>query len=220
MALSAAEMGMMSRLLDEALPLDVAGRRRWLEQLRPEHVALIEAWREALLQSGNETSGAGQFATLPKIGSDPESGASKAGDEVGPYQLIRKLGSGGMGAVWLAERFDGAYQRQVALKLPRLAWAQGLAERMRRERDILAALEHPHIARLYDAGLDAQGRPYLALEYVEGEPIDCYVKRHKLPVRARLALFLQVAEAVAHAHGRLVVHRDLKPSNILVNGEG
>ncbi|HWY73418.1 MAG TPA: protein kinase, partial [Burkholderiaceae bacterium] len=220
MVLSAAQMAAMSRLLDEALPLDAAGRRRWLEHLPPEHAALADVLHAALMQSGSETSGAGQFATLPKIGSAPEAGAVSTSDEIGPYRLLRQLGSGGMGAVWLAERSDGAYKRQVALKLPRLAWATGLAERMRRERDILATLEHPHIARLYDAGVDAQGRPYLALEYIEGEPIDRYVQRHRLPVRARLALFLQVAEAVAHAHGRLVVHRDLKPSNILVNGEG
>ncbi|MGZ8320514.1 MAG: protein kinase domain-containing protein, partial [Telluria sp.] len=143
-----------------------------------------------------------------------------AGDAIGPYRLLSELGSGGMGAVWLAERADGALNRQVALKLPRMVWAKGLAERMARERDILATLEHPNIARLYDAGVDQHGRPYLALEYVEGRPIDVYVKERGLSVRHRLELLLQVCAAVAFAHSRLVVHRDLKPSNILVTADG
>jgi serine/threonine-protein kinase len=125
-----------------------------------------------------------------------------------------------MGSVWLAERADSIPKRKVALKLPHLGWAPGLAERVERERDIVASLEHPHIARLYDAGLDALGRPYLALEYVDGTPIDRYAAEHRLTVPDRLRLFLQVAEAVAHAHAHLVVHRDLKPSNILVTGQG
>ncbi|MCU0952647.1 MAG: serine/threonine-protein kinase, partial [Burkholderiaceae bacterium] len=143
-----------------------------------------------------------------------------AGTQIGPYRLLDELGSGGMGSVWRAERVDGALTRQVALKLPRLAWGKGLAERMARERDILAALEHPHIARLYDAGADRHGRPYLALEYVAGQPIDRYCQSHALDVKARLSLLLQICSAVAFAHGRLVVHRDLKPSNILVTPDG
>jgi len=139
---------------------------------------------------------------------------------VGPYRLLRELGVGGMGAVWLAERADGTLKRQVALKLPRAVWSTGLAQRMARERDILASLEHPHIARLYDAGTDAQGRPFLALEYVEGQPIDVYCRERALNTKARLTLLLQVARAVAFAHSRLVVHRDLKPANILVTAGG
>ena len=147
-------------------------------------------------------------------------GLPAAGDAVGPYRLLSELGSGGMGAVWLAERADGSLKRKVALKLPHLTWAPGLAERFAREREILASLEHPHIARLYDAGVDAQGRPFMALEYVEGQPLDVYCRERALPVKARLRLLLQVAEAVAFAHGRLVLHRDLKPVNILVTAEG
>ncbi len=139
---------------------------------------------------------------------------------VGPYRLISELGRGGMGAVWLAERPDGQLKRQVALKLPHLSWGGALAERLDRERDILASLEHAHIARLYDAGLDHQGRPYLAMEYVEGQAIDVYCRERALPLRERLDLLLQVAAAVAHAHARLVVHRDLKPGNILVTADG
>jgi serine/threonine-protein kinase len=125
-----------------------------------------------------------------------------------------------MGTVWLAERADGTLQRQVALKLPRYGWAAGVAERLGQERDALAALEHPHIARLYDAGITPAGRPYLAMEYVDGLPIDAFAAAHGLSVRARVGLLQQVAAAVQYAHGRLVVHRDLKPSNILVTRHG
>ena len=125
-----------------------------------------------------------------------------------------------MGVVWLAERFDGSLKRRVALKLPRLTWGAGMAERMARERDIDALLEHPNIARLYDAGVDSRGRPYLALEYIDGKPLDDWCSAKALSIPDRLRLFLQVIRAVAYAHGRLVVHRDLKPSNVLVTEDG
>jgi serine/threonine-protein kinase len=145
----------------------------------------------------------------------------REGASVGPYRLLRLLGEGGMGSVWLAERADGLVSRPIALKLPRGTWQQGpLALRMAREREILATLDHPHIARLYDAGLTPEGQPYLALEYVEGVRIDTYCRDQRLDPRARLALFIQVAGAVAHAHAKLVVHRDLKPQNILVTADG
>lgn len=108
----------------------------------------------------------------------------------------------------------------MALKLPRLAWGSGLAARMVRERDIGALLEHPNIARLYDAGVDERGRPYLALEHIDGQPLDAWCEAHALGVPERLRLFVQVARAVAYAHGRLVVHRDLKPLNVLVTADG
>ncbi len=133
---------------------------------------------------------------------------------------MRELGRGGMGSVWLAERDDGTFKRNVALKLPHVTWIGGLAERMARERDILATLEHPNIARLYDAGVDDMGRPFMAMEYVEGVTIDRYCADHSPTVEQILQLILQVARAVAHAHARLVVHRDLKPSNILVTADG
>jgi tetratricopeptide (TPR) repeat protein len=144
-----------------------------------------------------------------------------AGDRVGPYRLLRPLGEGGMGSVWLAERVDGMLTRTVALKLPHWSWIlPNLAERMVRERDILAGLEHVNIARLYDAGVDRLGRPYLALEYVDGEPIDHYCAARNPSIAELLRLVLQIAHAVAYAHSRLVVHRDLKPSNVLVTADG
>ncbi len=211
-----------SELLDRALELAPSDRLAWLDTLDAEHAHLKPALRSLLQRSaGVET--AHWLDTLPR--SDAPAPALdesdlKAGALVGPYRLLRELGVGGMGSVWLAERADGTLKRQVALKLPRASWARGLAERMARERDILASLEHPNIARLYDAGTDAQGRPFLALEYVEGQPIDLYCRERALNTRSRLALLLQVARAVAFAHSRLVVHRDLKPSNILVTADG
>ncbi|HXW96249.1 MAG TPA: serine/threonine-protein kinase, partial [Gemmatimonadales bacterium] len=139
------------------------------------------------------------------------------GQTVGPYVLLRLLGAGGMGEVWLARRADGEFQREVALKLPLsnpLPW--DLAARFSLERDILARLEHPHIARLYDAGVSAEGQPYLAMEMVHGEPITAFSDGRRLDVEARIALFAQVLAAVQFAHANLVLHRDLKPSNILV----
>jgi RNA polymerase sigma factor (TIGR02999 family) len=147
-----------------------------------------------------------------------------AGARVGPWQLVRELGAGGMAEVWLARRADGAYTREVALKLPRLArMHRGLGDlerRFARERDILASLEHPHIARLYDAGVGTEGLPYLAMELVPGRPLTDWCDAHRVGLRERIELFLQVIEAVQFAHARQVVHRDLKPSNILVADSG
>jgi eukaryotic-like serine/threonine-protein kinase len=142
------------------------------------------------------------------------------GSLVGPYRLVRLIGEGGMGSVWLAERADSVYQRAVALKLPHVASRAGLDERMRRERDILAALEHPGIARMYDGGISADGRPYMAMEYVDGADLLSYCSARRAPLGERLQLFLQVCAAVAYAHAHLVVHRDLKPANIMVTDTG
>jgi serine/threonine-protein kinase len=162
-------------------------------------------------------------ASAVDLGARPgaDDAAERPGATVGPYRLIRELGSGGMASVWLAERGDMLQRRQIALKLPHGAWRRaGLAERLAREREILAGLEHPHIARLNDAGVADGGRPYLALEWIDGERIDRFADRHGLDVRARVRLVVQVAQAVAHAHAHLVVHRDLKPANILVTSDG
>ncbi len=147
--------------------------------------------------------------------------APSPGTRVGPYRLLRMIGEGGMGQVWLSERADGLFERRVALKLlhPGLAGA-GLRMRFDRERQILASLGHEHVARLLDAGIAGDGQPYLALEYVEGQSITAYATQRKLTVVQKLTLFLQVCSAVSHAHASLVVHRDLKPSNIMVTPGG
>ena len=212
----------VNRLLEVALALPVEARAAWLKNLPPEDAALTPLLGALLERAAIDTDTFMQrplgvtFEDLGALGIPTD----QPGDLVGPYRLVRPLGEGGMGTVWLAERADSSLQRRVALKLPRSGWALGLVQRMARERDILAGLEHPHIARLYDAGSTDQGRPYLAMEYVDGEPIDVYARAKALSIPARLRLILQVADAVAHAHARLVVHRDLKPSNILVTAEG
>lgn len=214
--MTADELRLLSSLLDEGLAVPVAKRDAWLRGLGGEAARLATTLRELLAkQASQETADlvdrAPAFAPVGELG---------PGETVGPYRLLSELGHGGMGAVWLAERVDGHPKRKVALKLPYLSWAPGLVERFLRESQILASLEHPRIARLYDAGLDDRGRPYMALEYVEGESLDAFCRSRSLPLKARLELLLQVAEAVAYAHSRLVVHRDLKPSNIMVTAEG
>jgi len=149
-------MALMSRLLDEALGLDMAGRRAWLEKLAPEHQDLAIPLRDALLPGAPATADLQALNSLPKLSvtddvSAPALGALLPGARVGPYELIRRLGAGGMAEVWLVRRADGAFKREVAMKLPRVSHRDaGLEARFARERDILASLEHPHIARLYD----------------------------------------------------------------------
>jgi serine/threonine protein kinase/cytochrome c-type biogenesis protein CcmH/NrfG len=215
MLLTAPQLSMIARLLDEALPLDEPARRIWLQELAPEHADLLPALRRALLSGTLHESDAGD---------EPAGAAStglQPGARVGPYELIRLLGAGGMAEVWLARRVDGVFKRDVALKLPSLTRVRrDLEQRFLRERDILASLEHPHIARLYDAGVDAAGLPYLSMEYVPGELLTDWCDSQRLDIRERLRLFLQVLEAVQYAHDRHVIHRDIKPSNILVTAEG
>jgi len=215
----------LNQLLDAALDQPVRERERWIQTLAPQFDGLKPRLRELLSRAAAVETG-DFLNTLPKLDLHPDDLAQPAvrgeqpGDVIRPYRLLRELGSGGMGTVWLAERTDGLINRPVALKLPHGAWKRaGLAERMAREREILATLTHPNIAHLYDAGLTAGGQPFLAIEYVEGRPIDEYCREQPVDLKSRLRLFAQVANAVAYAHSKLVVHRDLKPANILVTAE-
>ncbi|WP_296251773.1 serine/threonine-protein kinase [uncultured Stenotrophomonas sp.] len=142
------------------------------------------------------------------------------GDVIGPWRLYERLASGGMGMVFRAERADGLYAQEVAIKVLQGKPGARVAERLAAERRILASLQHPNIARLYDGGTTPGGHPYLVMEYVRGEPLDVYCARHQLDLRQRLQLFLKVCSAVQAAHARLVLHCDLKPSNILVREDG
>lgn len=205
----------LSSLLDQLLELPPDQRAARLARLHASDPTLAGEV-ERLLQHEADSH---DFMAQPLWTAAPED--SREGARIGPYRLLRRLGEGGMGEVWLAERADGLYERQVALKLLRSGYADpGLRQRFSREREILARLQHPHLAQLLDAGIDLQGQPYLALAYVEGEPITDYCQRLQLPLERRLKLMQQVCAVVSHAHANLIVHRDLKPSNILVTADG
>ncbi|MBL8215887.1 MAG: serine/threonine protein kinase [Bryobacterales bacterium] len=197
--------------------LDAPARQEYYQQhqvpdsLRHEVEDLLRfdhATRDAFAQSvAAEAHQWGRAFVLPRT------------SQCGPYRLVRELGQGGMGSVYLAERSDGEIEQQVAIKLLRSsADAPAWLDRFLRERQILASLRHPGITQLLDAGRTADGQPYLVMEYVPGTPIDKYVEGR--PVRERLDLFLQVCDAVAYAHRNLIIHRDIKPSNILVTEPG
>ncbi len=221
MTLSTEQLARMSRLLDEVIDLDRSGRQKWLQALSPEHQDLKEALRQGLL-GPQKLDIEAPPAQAPDPGCFPSDATGlKVGDRVGPYLLTRELGHGGMARVWLAARVDGALKREVALKIPALSvLRQDLAERFALERDILAGLEHPNIARLYDAGVTHEGLPYLVLEYVPGKGLVAWADEHRLGIRERIELFLHVLKAVQYAHDRGVLHRDIKPSNVLVTDTG
>ncbi len=145
----------------------------------------------------------------------------EAGQTIGPYRVVGQVGRGGMGAVYLAQRADQQFEKQIAIKVMRAGLdTPELRERFRTERQILARLEHPNIARLLDGGAMESGLPYVAMEYVQGVPVTDYVQSQGLSIRTRIRLFLSICEAVEYAHRNLVVHRDIKPANILVTAEG
>ncbi|HEX5124230.1 MAG TPA: tetratricopeptide repeat protein [Rhodanobacteraceae bacterium] len=205
-------------LFAEAIDLPADERSAWLATQCGDDAAL-RAEVEQLLRADAK---AHDFMESPPA-SVADAAAAFAHDAspatFGVYRVVRSLGQGGMGEVWLAERNDGEFEQRVAIK--RLTYpTPGLLQRFRLERQILARLEHPNIARLIDGGLDANGIPYLAMEYVEGVPITAYARDRGLGVAARLRLFVRVCEAVQYAHQNLVVHRDLKPSNIFVIADG
>jgi len=216
----------VSALLDTALELPKEQRTEWLENLIESQQ--IKSQLGALLF---DTATADELLCRP-----PDISAALLGETrrfqlggielqpdrlIGPYRLLRELGKGGMGTVWLAQRVDGKIKREVALKFPYTGPRQReMTERLLRERDILASLEHPNIARLYDADVTASGQPFLVLEYINGVAINDYCDQHRLDIRQRLTLFQQVLKAVRYAHAHLVIHRDLKPSNILVSNDG
>ncbi len=208
----------LSPLLDELLDLDAAGRAARLAQWRHSDPRLADELAELLAaqpalddEAFLESEAPGVPPVLPTL----------AGQRVGAYTLVEPIGAGGMGSVWRAQRSDGRFEGDVAVKLLNLALvAKGGAERFAREGQVLARLAHPNIAHLIDAGVSDGGQPFIVLEHVQGEPIDRHCELHRLGIDARVRLLLDVLAAVEHAHGRLVLHRDLKPGNILVTPEG
>lgn len=204
-----------------ALDRDAEDRAAFLEAACADDPALHDEV-EAMLAAHKHGTG---FLLEHRFLADASTATTRAeaplGQRVGPYRLKRLIGRGGMGAVYLAERADGAFKQQVALKLVRYdAGGEDALLRFLNERQILAQLQHPGIARLLDGGVTEDGQPYFAMEHVAGHPVDVYCDQRRLSVKERLRLFGQVCTAVQFAHQNLVVHRDLKPSNVLVTPEG
>ena len=215
-----AEWSAVKEILSEALERPPAERSAYLDRacggnadLRGRVEALVEADAQtwSLLEA---PAAASSSLTSPER-------PPASGDRIGPYEILKEIGHGGMGIVYLARRADAQFEKTVAIKLARAGFAgDSLARRFRSERQIVANLDHPNIARLLDGGATSDGRPYLVMEYVEGQPLTQWCDAHGLGTRERLEIFLEVCAAVQYAHQHLVVHRDLKPANILVTEEG
>jgi serine/threonine protein kinase len=212
----------VGELFDGALAVADGARDAWLDrasvgdaELRNEVLSLLASYNArpgGFVQHRIKTALAAFCAVNP---------APSQPVRVGPYRLIRELGRGGMGTVFLAERDDDQYQSQVAVKLVRTGMdTEFIFARFRRERQTLARLQHPNIARLLDGGTTDSGLPYIVMEYVDGPMLTLYAKRHLLNIPDRLRLFTSVCSAVEYAHRNFVIHRDLKPGNILVGAEG
>jgi serine/threonine-protein kinase len=206
----------LQELFEGLLEREPAAREAWLAsvesdaELRREALALVDA------DSGPRVS----ITRKIRDASARVAEATAVERRLGPYRLIEEIGSGGMGTVFLAERADDTFHQRVAIKVLRGIPTRESTERMRRERQILADLSHPHIARLLDGGSTSDGQPYLVMEFVEGVPINEFCRRNDLSVGDRVRLIQKVCGAVQYAHQRLVIHRDLKPANVLVRADG
>jgi eukaryotic-like serine/threonine-protein kinase len=206
-----------------ASEMPLAARPAWLaefcgddSELRSEIESLLAFESEA--ESFLEKSADSYAARILPL---EDATTSVAGKQFGRYRILREIGRGGMGTVFLAERTDGEFEQQVALKIVRQTILDAESEkRFRRERQILASLNHPNIAKLLDGGVSENGEPFLVMEYIAGAPAPEFIRKHKLEIEERLRLFLKICRAVAFAHRNLVVHRDIKPSNVLVTEEG
>jgi len=217
-------------VFEEAVALDADGRAALLDVACADDAALrsavegllaadeaVEATDGGFLDARPVPFAVGRDSTRGGDAVPPDVQVLEAGVRLGPYRVGEQVGEGGMGDVFRAERADGAYTQTIALKVVKRGMdTAAVLRRFAAERQILARLEHPGIARLLDGGATSDGRPWLAMEFVEGAPLTTYARDRALDLDARLALFESVAEAVRHAHARLVVHRDLKPSNVLV----
>ena len=214
----------IKEILRDVLQIEPSKRGEFLE--RTAACLEIRSEVESLLACEAESA---DFMSLPitdfskdfTAAEEEEPPAPLAGQKIGIYEIVREIGFGGMGAVYLATRCDGKFEQQVAVKMLKREFnTEKIRRYFRREREIQSKLNHPNIARLLDAGTTGDGVPFLVMEYVSGLPIDEFCETNKLALNARLKLFNRVCDAVTHAHRNLTVHRDLKPSNILVNNEG
>ncbi|MCB0716877.1 MAG: serine/threonine protein kinase [Bacteroidetes bacterium] len=211
-------------IFDQALDLDEERRAELLNRSCGDDSELRRAVERLLEADANPVSFLDEQAVdfaRPMLTDTSRNSTDVVGLEVGPYRIVREIGRGGMGRVYIAERVDGQFEQQVAVKLIRsFGIPEGSHQRFLQERQILARLQHPGIARLLDGGTTTEGRPYLVMEYVDGHSIDKYCDSRHLSISDRLRLFRDVCKAVHFAHGNLVVHRDLKPNNILVTDRG
>ncbi|MFN7919947.1 MAG: serine/threonine-protein kinase [Bryobacteraceae bacterium] len=216
-----AQFQRVEEIFHGALALDPSARKQWLDDTCGDDAELRSA--VASMLEADEQPTAGQRIVESALSHLADATGELPPRKLGAYRVVRPLGAGGMGAVYLAERDDDQFRKQVAVKVLRTAVGFRLDELLQRftqERQILADLEHPNIARLLDGGADESGRPYLVLEYVDGVNISAYCKANALSLAGRCRLFVSICDAVAFAHRHLVIHRDIKPANILVNREG
>ena len=218
--MSSTQWGKIGALFEAALQQSPDERGSWLRANcdDPQRRAAVER----LLAAHERTGGILDAPLVPPPDAPAEAApGADAGRRIGPYRTVRLLEHGGMGSVYLAERADGQFTQQVALKLLRTGFdADDRRQRFLAERQILATLNHPNIARLLDGGVTGSGQPFFVMEYVDGQPFNQYCHAHRCSIRERLELFLTVCEAVQYAHRNLIVHRDLKPSNILIADDG
>jgi serine/threonine protein kinase/Flp pilus assembly protein TadD len=213
----AARLQRLRAIFDAVIDLPPGERPAALDRLTNGDVPLRREVEAVILRS----EGTAAALESPLVGVSEVTAPSLVGERIGPYTVVRLIGMGGMGAVYEAIRADDQYRKRVAIKIVQRDIDSELTlARFRRERQILASLEHPNIAALHDGGVMADGRPFLVMEYIDGAPITTWCNARLLPLRDRVALFRQVCAAVHHAHKNLVIHRDLKPGNILVTGDG
>ncbi len=208
----------LSTLLDEGMELRPELIEAWLAALCAEHQHLVDRLREMLTEHASATQSSFMQAG-PQVSAVEVSGRA-AGQTIGGYTLVREIGRGGMGCVWLAECTYNGQTRRVALKLPRADRGPVPAERMGEEGDIGALMIHPNVVRLLQSGIDPVHGRYIAMEYLEGQPLDTWCDSQSVGVQGRLRLFLQVVHAVAYAHALGIAHLDIKPSNVLVTCDG
>jgi serine/threonine protein kinase len=210
----------VKELFEAALEKPPAERSAWLDGLSGIDPEVREEVERRLRMGDSSRGPADTGPTLVRPRGE-SGGAERPPRRVGPYRLIEEIGRGGMGTVHLAVRDDDEYKKRVAIKLLKKGMdSEEVVRRFRNERQILAAVEHAHIAKLYDGATTDEGNPYFVMELVQGQPLDQYCDTHRLTIPERLELFRKVCAAVQVAHQNLVVHRDLKPGNILVTAEG
>jgi eukaryotic-like serine/threonine-protein kinase len=221
----------VNKLIDRALELEKEKRIDFLEEKCGENSKLLaeakdylshieQAEQDDSFLESKTIGGSKLYRQLHAEGLTGNGLSPVIGREIGHYKIMKELGEGGMGSVYLAERSDGEFEQQVAIKFLRGYYSPSMRDRFKREKQILARLNHPNIAGLLDGGIADDGTPYMIMEYVEGKPVDKYCRHHSLKLNKRLDLFLQICRAVQHAHSKLIIHRDLKPENIFITADG